>query len=357
MENPTVTVVGAGITGASVAYHLSRKGARVTVLEAGSNAAAGVTGKSFGWVGLSNASPSDNPDLFSLRARALRDYERLEREFGGSLGRSVQGAIVWRSTPEATQALIDEHCALDSKIAALTSAQLAEMEPRLISLPDRAAFAEEDFALEPATLTKLFLDGARDAGATVRFGTLVERIGSKNGKAVSVHTKSETFKSDCVVIANGTDAAKLAADVGATLDIERSPATLLRFAIENPLVGHILSGPDFEVRHAVDGSLLVADWYPEEGEQGLGALAERTLATLRDRFNVDGSIQLQSVQAAFRPFPHGGWPCVGNLPDVEGVYVAVAHPGIILAAFMGRVAADEIIDGRRDPAIEEFGSP
>lgn len=357
MQGPAVTVVGAGVTGASVAYHLARKGARVTVLEASSGAAAGVTGRSFGWVGLSASAPSEDPDLFALRTRALRDYARLMDELGSSFSQSVRGAIVWGSTPGATQTLIDEHRAVGSELAALTAAQLAALEPRLVSPPDCAAFAEADFALESAALTNLLLDGAREAGATVHFGAAVERIETGDGKAVSVRTKSETFTSDWVVMANGTAAAKLAGDVGASLDIERSPATLLRIAVEKPLVGHILSGPDFEVRHAADGSLLVADWYPADGEAGLGALAAATLATLRDRFVVDGSMELQSVQAGFRPYPQGGWPCVGNLPAVEGVYVVVAHPGIILAPFLGRIAAEDIIDGRRDPAIEGLGSP
>ena len=125
--------------------------------------------------------------------------------------------------------------------------------------------------------------------------------------------------------------------------------------MEKPLVCHILSGPDFELRHSADGSLLAAERYPDEGKEGLAALAVHLMEVLRDQFGGVGKMHLLSVEAAFRPVPKTGWPCIGSLPGIKGIYVAVAHPGIVFAPLMGRIVAEEIIDGKRDPAIGRNG--
>jgi glycine/D-amino acid oxidase-like deaminating enzyme len=73
-----VVVVGAGIVGASVAYHLARLGVPVTVLEQGTEPATGVTGGSFAWVG---GAGGDWPGgARELREHVLADYRRLEGE-------------------------------------------------------------------------------------------------------------------------------------------------------------------------------------------------------------------------------------------------------------------------------------
>lgn len=79
---PRVVVVGAGIMGASAAWHLARKGARVTVLEKGSSPASGVTRWSYGWVGTSSSLPSDDPSNFISKVQAAVEFKRLERELG-----------------------------------------------------------------------------------------------------------------------------------------------------------------------------------------------------------------------------------------------------------------------------------
>ncbi|MFD3480586.1 FAD-dependent oxidoreductase [Streptomyces sp. NPDC058695] len=73
-----VVVVGAGIVGSSVAYHLARRGVPVTLLEQGPAPATGVTGDSFAWVrGSGGHWPGGAQDLHEY---VLADYQRLEAE-------------------------------------------------------------------------------------------------------------------------------------------------------------------------------------------------------------------------------------------------------------------------------------
>ena len=87
----SVVVVGAGIVGASLAYHLASAGAAVTIVER-SRPASGVTARSFAWINVVHGSA---PTLARLRSLAIADYHRLERELKGALAVEWNGALTW----------------------------------------------------------------------------------------------------------------------------------------------------------------------------------------------------------------------------------------------------------------------
>ncbi|MGQ5242480.1 NAD(P)/FAD-dependent oxidoreductase [Xanthomonas arboricola] len=78
MGNPgkRIVIVGAGIVGASLAYHLACKNAKVTLVEA-EYVASGVTGCSFAWI---NSSHPDPDPIAQLRGAAIEEYRRLETQ-------------------------------------------------------------------------------------------------------------------------------------------------------------------------------------------------------------------------------------------------------------------------------------
>lgn len=347
---PRIVVVGCGVVGASVAFHLARAGAAVTVLEAHEHPAMGVTAHSMGWVGHAGSWPRDDDGLFRVRMRAVEAFDRLQADCPGLVRKTCTGALVWSRTPEATQALARAQRAEGVAVRLVSGAGVSQREPGLGNPPDCAAYAEGDFAVEPAALTGAFLRGARDAGAAVFFRRRVMGVETRNGRVVAVRTASSTVRADGVVMAAGMGCAGLARGVGVDLRLEASPCALLRFSVAGSFVRGIVSGPDLEIRHGADGSLMVPESYPGEGKEALSALAGRTAGTIRRHFPGAQGLSLISADVGFRPFPADERPMVGFLPRVDGVYVAVAHPGIILSSFMGRVAADEIVHGKRDAA-------
>jgi glycine/D-amino acid oxidase-like deaminating enzyme len=56
----------------------------------------------------------------------------------------------------------------------------------------------------------------------------------------------------------------------------------------------------------------------------------------------------------YRPTPADGFPAIGRMPGMEGLYVAVMHSGVTLAPLVGELAAKEIATGKRDPDLAPY---
>src|SRR6476619_58539 len=90
-------VVGAGIVGASVAYHAARRGAAVVLLDR-REPASGVTGDSFAWIGGRGGEVDASTPL---RQAALDDWARLEREVPAIRVR-WSGSLAWGGRTPST---------------------------------------------------------------------------------------------------------------------------------------------------------------------------------------------------------------------------------------------------------------
>lgn len=128
LESRNLVVVGAGIVGASVAYHAARAGANVTLVDAG-RPGAGVTADSFAWIGSSGVL---KVPAAGLRATATAEYHRLGAELPG-LPVTWSGSLSWNrkdSAPDAGpgQTLVD-------------AATVATLEPNLRQPPEWAVWA------------------------------------------------------------------------------------------------------------------------------------------------------------------------------------------------------------------------
>lgn len=86
-----ITIVGAGIVGASIAYNLSKENQNVTLVECHSKAGYGVTEKSFAWINPSGRVPNNFQHLYD---ESLAEYHVLEKEIP-ELKVDWNGALTW----------------------------------------------------------------------------------------------------------------------------------------------------------------------------------------------------------------------------------------------------------------------
>ncbi|HCL51730.1 MAG TPA: hypothetical protein DIC37_00960, partial [Pseudomonas sp.] len=290
----SVVVVGGGIMGASIAWHLARLGARVTVLEQGSRAASGVTRWSYGWVGTASASASDNPAAFSSTLQAIADFKRLALDLG-PLPIAARGAMVWLENDAQTSALINQQRSAGVNLQPLNAQQISALEPCMITPPALAAWAPDDFAVEPVALAKMLLSGAEQAGAEILYGRRVDGIDTHNGRVTAARCTAQTYAADTVVLANAGAAIGLAAGVGLPLPLLTRPAVLMRFAAPAGVVRHLVCGNGLELRPALEGGVACAEEAPAEGEAGLPALVELTTKAIRQMFIGATALSLRAV--------------------------------------------------------------
>ena len=88
-----ITIIGAGVIGASIAYYLSKQSAEVTVLEK-NHIACEASGSSFGWL---NANFPESPDYFKLRQASLGEYSRLLSELPQNIESQFNGCLFGNS--------------------------------------------------------------------------------------------------------------------------------------------------------------------------------------------------------------------------------------------------------------------
>ena len=335
-----VVVIGAGIVGASLTYHLALAGAPVILLDRADSPAAGVTGTSFAWIGEANGEwPGGAQDL---RNSVLADWHRLEAEVPGIMLR-WSGSLAWRSRGGSMEPQID----LRKDQAWVGRDEIAVVEPNLRTIPERALYTSTDAGLDPLGATTALVHAAQRLGAEVRLGVGPATLAITDGVIAGVTSSEGTLAASTVVIAAGSDVNQLCAPLHLRLPIEASPAFLVEVAAPAGLVRTILDTPAFEARESRAGQVLMTAPHlnADLSHRPLELLAQDAVQYLRLAFGDASPVRLLGQRIGWRPIPVAG-PIAGYLtPDRRG-YVVVMHSGVTLAATVGRLVATELTSGR-----------
>lgn len=323
-----LVVVGAGIVGASVAYHAARAGAVVTLVDAG-RPGGGVTAHSFAWIGASGVRTGP---ATALRATATEEYRRLEAELPG-LPVTWSGALSWSAAADPPKAGPGQEI--------VDAATAATLEPNLRQPPEWAVWAPAEGAVDPVGVTERLVAAARTHGTRFHPDTPVTALRrDAAGRVVGVETAAGLLPAATVVVAAGVATAALSASLGLRVPVDPSPATLFRFRAPAGLVRTVVNTQDFDLRQVAEDQLIAAADSPE-----------RTLAAVRSTFRDTANVELLSTRVGVRPMPADGEPIVGPVAEVPGLYLAVLHAAVTLAPAVGRLVASELVDGTVEPAL------
>jgi len=331
LSKQKIVIVGAGIVGASMAYHLAKRNQDVTIIERHPSAAREVTEKSFAWI---HTTHQVAPEYWHLYDASIAEYHALQQELP-ELNIDWQGALTWDTPPPRKQL----------HVQTLNKQQLQALEPNLKEYPDEAVFASKEGAIDPIEVTELLLRKAQEYGAKVHFGTSVTRLQQEESRLVGVHTSNGFVKSDVVILASGADIPELCNPLGCHVPVMPSPSILIRMKTANKLIHTLISNAQFEARQLTDHTLLAAEDYIDESEEnGPEAVGKRAYDTLRRSLRDGSQLELESIKVGMRPMPEDGYPIVGFHDDIKGLYLTVMHSAITLAPLISRLAASEIID-------------
>lgn len=327
-ESRDLIVVGAGIVGASVAYHAARAGATVTLVDAG-QPGGGVTADSFAWIG---ASGLRKGPAAGLRATTTAEYHRLCVELPG-LPVTWSGSLSWNREQPAPDAGPGQTI-VDAGI-------VAELEPSVRKPPEWAVWAPGDGAVDSVGVTERLVAAARAHGGRVQLDAPVTAVRRDSaGRIAGVETAAGVFSGATVVLAAGVGTAALGAALGVHVPVEPSPSPLFRFRAPAGLVRTVVNTEDFDLRQVAADQLIAAADSPE-----------RTLAAIRSTFDGAENVELLGSRLGARPMPADGEPIIGPVAEVPGLYVAVMHSAVTYAAAVGRLVARELVGGTVEAAL------
>jgi glycine/D-amino acid oxidase-like deaminating enzyme len=351
-----VVVIGAGILGAAIAYHLVRRGAKVTILEKASPAS-GTTGDSFAYLNASTKS-SSRP-YFDLNARGMAGWRRWQLELGGALPLQWGGSVYWR----------DESAAADKLLSTLRICQewgypgeridqgeLQRLLPKAtLGRVDGAVVYEEEGVVDPVGAVRVLLDRAKSLGATLRFPVEVTGIDVAGDRVRGVKTSEGNIEADTVVVAAGLGSQWLANSLGVKLPLAASRGVLIHTAPQPKLLDSVVFAPNSTVKQSIDGRIVSSSGHEGSSDGGdLQQQGQRILANAARYFPTLKDAKIERVSNGQRVLPEDGFPVLGYAPKIGNLYLAVTHSGITLAPAIAQFATQEILDGIAPDALAPF---
>ena len=354
-----IVVVGAGIVGASIAYHLSRrKDVAVTVLER-DELCAGASGHSFAWL---NSFGKDPVSYHHFNRRSMDIWDRFARRLGMDLDLHWGGELRWESTPERAGALqqrIKQLQAWGYPIRIISSDELRELEPGLSPGPvTTASFSEIDGRVDPLKVIEACLQRACESGTVVHTQTPVTELClDGGGKIEAVSTPSGEISCDVVVLANGTAVTELAATAGVHIPQQYSPGVVIRTDPQPPILHNVsvLHLPpidkdrhEIHLRQSADGTLAIGQGSQEsvdrdDSQEHADVLLSRAIHYLPAL----AGARAIPTPVGYRPMPIDELPVLGFCDAAPNLYIALMHSGVTLAPLVGELGTIEIVDGAR----------
>ena len=359
-----IVIVGAGIIGATLAYHLSRRdGIDVTLLER-DIPGAGASGHSFAWA---NAFGKDPREYHTLNRRSLDMWYRLAHQLGTDIGIHYGGEMRWENNPQRAAQLRERVRQIQTwgyPCRLITRDEMLSLEPHLHPGTVLAAsLSEADIHIETDTFIDVCFRCAREAEAIVYTQTSVTGFVMRDGNIAAVKTTNGEFSCDVVVLASGVQTTELASLVQVHIPQQRSPGIVIETTpcaevLRSVAVIHAPAMDEkhqhLHLRQLSDGRLRIGQGTQEginrdDSQQHADALLERAKAYLP----AIADAKAIPTPVGYRPMPLDGFPVLGFTKAVPNLYIMLMHSGVTLAPLVGEMATLEIVD---DVRVDWFAS-
>ena len=361
-----VVVVGSGAFGASAAYHLARRGARVVVLER----AALASQTSPRAAGLSSQVRA-TPALTKLAQRAVAKLVSFSADTGQPLRFTQSGALKIARTERDAEQLDREVARGAAAGVPIELVSVAEARPRLPILGERGIVAvtwsPTDCNVEPSELPIGYCRAAEKLGAVLRSHTPATGFVIGSGGVEGVRTPGGTIATRAVVDAAGAWARLLATALGGALPVVPTRHQLL---ITEPIAG---VGPEFPIARVIDanvyvrherGGLMLGGYESDPLQPDLAALGPsfemadlpldvevlwRLARSVREQFPIfqDPAIRVAEHRGGLPTLTTDDRYLAGPLPGVAGAWVmsGCCVGGLSVAPALGEAMAEWVLDG------------
>ena len=359
-------IVGGGVIGCSIAYHLTKLGVSDVLLLEKHNLTAGTTWHAAGLI--TSAGFHDETSLWMCRySRDL--YARLEEETGHSTGFRPVGHLSVATNPARMETLVRER---DFQVGfgvpneIVTPEQIAELFP-LAKIDDLVggSYVPDEGRADPVGVATAMAKGAKMGGATVAEGVRVTGFLMDGDRVTGVTTDQGDVKAETVILSAGLWTRQLARMAGVDVPLQAAEHYYL---LTEPMEGVHRDLPIIEdldcygyFREEGGGMLVglfepvAAGWHPEGAPDdfAFGTIPpdwERMTPHLEKAMARIPSLSEAGVRTFFcgpESFTADIAPMLGPVPEVHGLWVAAGlnSVGILLGGGVGSMMATWLTDG------------
>jgi len=361
METADVVIIGSGIVGSSVAYHLAQQGCRnVLVLEREAHQGKGSTGKSMGGVRAQFSTPVN----IQMSKYSIDFFAEFDEVVGHPADYRAHGYL-FCATNEKHIAYLKANMERQQVLGVtnvewIDAGQIGEIVPQLRTDDILGGtFCPTDGFVDPHSVMMGFMLNARAKGVRLWLDTAVTGIEVDQGRIKSVETSRGPVATRAVVNAAGAWAAQIAEMAGAELPVEPLRRQLVptepfdHLPQRFPMVIDMSTG--FHFRREGKGILLA--WNDPQETPGFKTdfdetFVEKILTHAASRVPVlaEAGVNPRRAWAGLYEMTPDHHSIIGPAPNVEGLYFVngFSGHGVMHSPASGKVCSDLVLHGRSD---------
>ncbi len=358
-------IIGGGIVGCSVAYHLTKMGHTDVVLLEQGQLSCGTTWHAAGLVGQLRSQPA----MTNLIRYSTQLYADLEAETGLATGWMQCGSVTVARTDDRMTMLMRTAAtarAQGVEVDVLTSQEAGDKWPVMQTCDLKGGiWMPGDGKANPTDLTQSLAKGARNGGARVIEGVKVTDITTKDGAVTGVITDHGTVEAQVVVNCAGQWAREVGKMCGVNVPLHSAEHM---YIVTEPMKGvnpdlPVLRDPDGYIYFKEEtGGLVMGGFEPEAKPWGMEGIPEKFEFSLLpddwDQFEIllnNALIRVPDMETAgvrkFYNGPESFTPdnnyLLGEAPELANFFVGAGFNsmGIASAGGAGRALAEWIVEG------------
>ncbi len=361
MQTADVVIIGGGIVGSSIAYHLTEQGCRnVLVIEREAHQGKGSTGKSMGGVRAQFSTPVN----IQMSLYSIPFYASFDERLGYPAGYRDQGYLFLATSDAHLRYLattMEKQVAMGLKtVRKIALEEIRELYPQLRTDDVLGGnFCSTDGFVDPYSAMTGFMTKASEQGARLWRGTEVTGISTDPNGVTAVGTSRDTISTRKIVNAAGAWAACIAKYVGIDLPVEPLRRMLVptepfeEYPHSAPMTIDMSNG--FHFRPESLGFLMA--WNDPEETPGYKmdfepTFIEKILERAANRVPCFERVAVNPKKAwaglyEMTPDHH---PILGAVPEIPGFYCAngFSGHGVMHAPATGKILADIVLTGDTD---------
>lgn len=359
-------IIGGGILGCSIAYHLTRMGEKDVVLLERANLTEGATWHAAGLVGQLRSSRNTTRML----KKSVEMYDRLQNEEGLQFDWKKTGSLRLAATKERlleAKRLATMARSFDLEMQIISPSEAKELFPLIEEKGlEGAAFIPSDGYVDPASLCQAVAGAARKQGADIRQNVEVLDFNVTNGRITSVEATEGRWQADTIILATGMWSREIAGKLGLRIPACAVEHQYIITESTGSDIGHYptLRDPERLVYYKPDvGGRLVVGGYEEGtlpfGDTGIpGKFVRQLLPENLDRFlplaelagkvtPVINEVGIRQVINGPIPYSADGDFVMGWQPGYRNLMLATGFLyGIAAGGGAGEMIAEWVVEGQ-----------